>query len=214
MKAKEIHFTKKKEQLRKRIIRIANHMIQNQQGLTKTAIRFKTTKEQIEQYVTADFIPFVLADPSLKNLYIGVKEVIRKHADEDFELPEKILLRMKKDMEKGKKTEQLLQELPYYFKDEHLKLSNPITLETLEKQLATANIEPETEETLLETPIPEETLIFMLMDYSTHGSFYQLEQDYGRSKKAFLRELSQKLPEQIPLIQEIEKQHTENRPRK
>lgn len=214
MKAKEIHFTKKKEQLRKRIIRIANYMIQNQQGLTKTAIRFKTTKEQIEQYVTADFIPFVLADPSLKNLYIGVKEVIRKHADEDFELPEKILLRMKKDMEKGKKTEQLLQELPYYFKDEHLKLSNPITLETLEKQLATANIETETKETLLETPIPEETLIFMLMDYSTHGSFYQLEQVYGYSKEAFLRELSQKLPEQIPLIQEIEKQHTENRPRK
>lgn len=214
MKAKEIHFTKKKEQLRKRIIRIAKYMIQNQQGLTKTAIRFKTTKEQIEQYVTADFIPFVLADPSLKNLYIGVKEVIRKHADEDFELPEKILLRMRKDMEKGKKTEQLLQELPYYFKDEHLKLSNPITLETLEKQLATANIEPETKETLLETPIPEETLIFMLMDYSTHGSFYQLEQDYGRSREAFLRELSQKLPEQIPLIQEIEKQHTENRPRK
>lgn len=214
MKAKEIHFTKKKEQLRKRIIRIANYMIQNQQGLTKTAMRFKTTKEQIEQYVTADFIPFVLADPSLENLYIGVKEVIRKHADEDFELPEKILLRMKKDMEKGKKTEQLLQELPYYFKDEHLKLSNPITLETLERQLATANIEPETKETLLETPIPEETLIFMLMDYSTHGSFYQLEQDYGYSKEAFLRELSQKLPEQIPLIQEIEKQHTENRPRK
>lgn len=214
MKAKEIHFTKKKEQLRKRIIRIANYMIQNQQGLTKTAMRFKTTKEQIEQYVTADFIPFVLADPSLKNLYIGVKEVIRKHADEDFELPEKILLRMKKDMEKGKKTEQLLQELPYYFKDEHLKLSNPITLETLEKQLATANIETETKETLLETPIPEETLIFMLMDYSTHGSFYQLEQVYGYSKEAFLRELSQKLPEQIPLIQEIEKQHTENRPRK
>lgn len=189
-------------------------MIQNQQGLTKTAMRFKTTKEQIEQYVTADFIPFVLADPSLENLYIGVKEVIRKHADEDFELPEKILLRMRKDMEKGKKTEQLLQELPEYFKDEHLKLSNPITLETLEKQLATANIEPETKETLLETPIPEETLIFMLMDYSTHGSFYQLEQDYGYSKEAFLRELSQKLPEQIPLIQEIEKQHTENRPRK
>mgnify|MGYP000496143703 FL=1 len=214
MKAKEIHFTKKKEQLRKRIIRIANYMIQNQQGLTKTAMRFKTTKEQIEQYVTADFIPFVLADPSLENLYIGVKEVIRKHADEDFELPEKILLRMRRDMEKGKKTEQLLQELPEYFKDEHLKLSNPITLETLEKQLATANIEPETKETLLETPIPEETLIFMLMDYSTHGSFYQLEQDYGRSKEAFLRELSQKLPEQIPLIQEIEKQHTENRPRK
>lgn len=214
MKAKEIHFTKKKEQLRKRIIRIANYMIQNQQGLTKTAMRFKTTKEQIEQYVTADFIPFVLADPSLKNLYIGVKEVIRKHADEDFELPEKILLRMKKDMEKGKKTEQLLQELPYYFNDEHLKLSNPITLETLEKQLATANIETETKETLLETPIPEETLIFMLMDYSTHGSFYQLEQVYGYSKEAFLRELSQKLPEQIPLIQEIEKQHTENRTRK
>lgn len=214
MKAKEIHFTKKKEQLRKRIIRIANYMIQNQQGLTKTAMRFKTTKEQIEQYVTADFIPFVLADPSLKNLYIGVKEVIRKHADEDFELPEKILLRMRKDMEKGKKTEQLLQELPYYFNDEHLKLSNPITLETLEKQLATANIETETKETLLETPIPEETLIFMLMDYSTHGSFYQLEQVYGYSKEAFLRELSQKLPEQIPLIQEIEKQHTENRPRK
>ena len=214
MKAKEIHFTKKKEQLRKRIIRIANYMIQNQQGLTKTAMRFKTTKEQIEQYVTADFIPFVLADPSLENLYIGVKEVIRKHADEDFELPEKILLRMRKDMEKGKKTEQLLQELPYYFNDEHLKLSNPITLETLERQLATANIEPETKETLLETPIPEETLIFMLMDYSTHGSFYQLEQVYGYSKEAFLRELSQKLPEQIPLIQEIEKQHTENRPRK
>lgn len=214
MKAKEIHFTKKKEQLRKRIIRIANYMIQNQQGLTKTAMRFKTTKEQIEQYVTADFIPFVLADPSLENLYIGVKEVIRKHADEDFELPEKILLRMRRDMEKGKKTEQLLQELPYYFKDEHLKLSNPITLETLEKQLATANIETETKETLLETPIPEETLIFMLMDYSTHGSFYQLEQVYGYSKEAFLRELSQKLPEQIPLIQEIEKQHTENRPRK
>lgn len=214
MKAKEIHFTKKKEQLRKRIIRIANYMIQNQQGLTKTAMRFKTTKEQIEQYVTADFIPFVLADPSLENLYIGVKEVIRKHADEDFELPEKILLRMRKDMEKGKKTEQLLQELPYYFNDEHLKLSNPITLETLEKQLATANIETETKETLLETPIPEETLIFMLMDYSTHGSFYQLEQVYGYSKEAFLRELSQKLPEQIPLIQEIEKQHTENRPRK
>ena len=147
MKAKEIHFTKKKEQLRKRIIRIANYMIQNQQGLTKTAMRFKTTKEQIEQYVTADFIPFVLADPSLENLYIGVKEVIRKHADEDFELPEKILLRMRKDMEKGKKTEQLLQELPYYFNDEHLKLSNPITLETLEKQLATANIETETKET-------------------------------------------------------------------
>ena len=202
MKAKEIHFTKKKEQLRKRIIRIANYMIQNQQGLTKTAMRFKTTKEQIEQYVTADFIPFVLADPSLENLYIGVKEVIRKHADEDFELPEKILLRMRRDMEKGKKTEQLLQELPEYFKDEHLKLSNPITLETLEKQLATANIETETKETLLETPIPEET------------SFYQLEQDYGYSKEAFLRELSQKLPEQIPLIQEIEKQHTENRPRK
>ena len=60
MKAKEIHFTKKKEQLRKRIIRIANYMIQNQQGLTKTAMRFKTTKEQIEGTV------------NLSELYFGI----------------------------------------------------------------------------------------------------------------------------------------------